>query len=186
MSYIFLTHNGRSSIKDSLEAYSLTHLVPLNKLNGFDFSAGFYSNKEPSKMTFEELLGYVGYQYFGSNKNVIKLPKELETDKNLIKQYKNNYVGSCSGKIKKADLLPYAIIYKNYESIADAYANWMLPRYERLNERLSKCGFSKKELDDLEKEQVKLVKPLIARVGSRLEEYKNTINKLPILFSYNY
>ena len=186
MSYIFLAITKDSSLEDLLDAYALANLIPKKRLKIFDYKAGYRSKSAPSNMALDELLGFVSYYHFDKPTAIIKLPSEIESDSTIIKLFKNNYLGSCSGKTKKADLAQYAEIYKNHSLLKSSFSNLLLTPLGLVSDRFKACNFDTKDLQRIEVERVKLMEPLFAFIESKLNAYKDQINNFSVIFKRDY
>jgi len=186
MSYILLAPSKNFDNEAQLEAFSLATLTPKNKLSIFDCREGFYSKKDAVKMSIEELIGYFTYHYFNCATSIIKHKDKLESDKHLIKLYGEKYLGCSNTNFKKADLIPYVDIFKNYNNVASYYKNWLNPPMPHLYNALEKCNFNKVDLKNIEDKRIQVAKPLVSDIEKKLSTYKNGINKLPKLFLRNF
>ena len=148
MSYVVFSDTDKTSFVQGL---ALSFLVDESKLKvTLEWGRHFVSKKIEKMSVTELIVEIISYRNNVNPILVVKFPKEMKTDKNLINSYPSKYICTISSKVKKQTLLEIAYIlrkmyYTNYTP------NWFSPDIEDRKSRIEGIDLTDIETKELSK-----------------------------------
>jgi len=178
MTYAVFVYDHKDELDGRIKAVSLMMLIPEDQLSGYDTWYSRFNLKKSATHKVENLVGYLaGVEAEVPSVTVIKLPKELKTDKHLL-TFGESYLGCINVNLKKSELLERVNLLEKLSN-NENLSNWLEIDTERLRASNDRFQLTDEEFSQLKAIQSVYNKPVAKWITDREKEIKKELKKYP-------
>lgn len=176
MTYVILTPLANDDIDELAREYSTAFLTSEASVTAFNARDGFYASKSIRSCTNHELLGKWAVFMFERNVAILNISKEFQTDKRLVDYYGDRYLGLCSGKVRKSELLACNEQIALLNTAKDKTFSAFSVGINVIQSLVFGCGISFDSMKRIEDDDNKHKVKVRDQIYSLLEDFRKEIN----------